>query len=118
MDDISWSLNKNGAIINGLKYSGHALERLAPDTPAIRAQLNTRAQEIAKGKGYVPGTKEYNDVIKGYIQPRNVPPLVVEDTIKNGVKTAGNQINTWKFETGDVTVIINDLGDVITVIPK
>lgn len=118
VDDISWSLNKNGAIINGRKYSGHALERMAPDTPAIRAQLNTRAQEIAKGKGYVPGTKEYNDVIKGYIQPRNVPPLVVEDTIKNGVKTAGNQINTWKFETGDVTVIINDLGDVITVIPK
>ena len=118
VDDISWSLNKNGATINGRKYSGHALERMAPDTPDIRAQLHTRAQEIAKGKGYVPGTREYSDFIKKYVQPRNVPPSVIEDALKNGVKTAGNQINTWKFETGDVTVIINDLGDVITVIPK
>lgn len=118
VDDISWSLNKNGATINGRKYSGHALERMAPDTPDIRAQLHTRAQEIAKGKGYVPGTREYSDFIKKYVQPRNVPPSVIEDAIKNGVKTAGNQINTWKFETGDVTVIINNLGDVITVIPK
>jgi hypothetical protein len=118
VDDISWSLNKNGATINGRKYSGHALERMAPDTPDIRAQLHTRAQEIAKSKGYVPGTREYSDFIKKYVQPRNVPPSVIEDAITNGVKTAGNQINTWKFETGDVTVIINDLGDVITVIPK
>ncbi|QDJ06215.1 T7SS effector LXG polymorphic toxin [Enterococcus faecalis] len=118
VDDVSWSLNKNGATINGRKYSGHVLERMAPDTPDIRAQLHTRAQEIAKGKGYVPGTREYSDFIKKYVQPRNVPPSVIEDAITNGVKISGNQINTWKFETGDVTVIINDLGDVITVIPK
>ncbi|MBF2362685.1 hypothetical protein IA759_05590 [Listeria marthii] len=60
---------------------------MASDTPDILAQLNTRAQEIAKGKGYVP-------------------PSVVEDAITNGVKTAGNQINTWKFETGDVITVI------------
>ncbi len=118
VDDISWSLNKNGATINGRKYSGHALERMAPDTLEIRARLHTRAYEIAKGKEYVPGTREYSDFIKKYVQPRNVPPSVIEDAIKNGVKTTGNQINTWKFETGDVTVIINDLGNVITVIPK
>lgn len=118
VDDISWSLNKDGATINGRKYSGHALERMAPDTPEIRAQLNTRAQEIAKSKGYVLGTRDYSDFMKKYIQPRNVPPIVIEDAISNGVKTSGNQLNTWKFEAGDVTVIINDLGDVITVIPK
>ncbi|WP_258319329.1 hypothetical protein [Listeria monocytogenes] len=108
VDDISWSLNKDGATINGRKYSGHALERMAPDTPEIRAQLNTRAQEIAKSKGYVPGTKDYSAFMKKYIQPRNIPPTVIEDAISNGVKTSGNQLNTWKFEAGDV----------ITVIPK
>ncbi|ENA1576546.1 hypothetical protein ABFW39_002976 [Listeria monocytogenes] len=118
VDDISWSLNKNGANINGRYYSGHALERMAPDTPAVRAELNTRAQEIAKNKGLVPGTKDYYDFVKNYIQPRNIPPLVVEDAISNGVKTPGNQINTWKYETNDVIVIKNNSGDVITVIPK
>ncbi|MBC2314196.1 hypothetical protein HCB40_08330 [Listeria welshimeri] len=118
VDDISWSLNKNGANINGRYYSGHALERMAPDTPAVRAELNTRAQEIAKNKGLVPGTKDYYDFVKNYIQPRNIPPSVVEDAISNGVKTPGNQINTWKYETNDVIVIKNNSGDVITVIPK
>lgn len=91
---------------------------MAPDTPAVRAELHTRAQEIAKNKGLVPGTRDYSDVIKNYIQPRNIPPSVVEDAISNGVKVPENQINTWKFETNDVIVIINNLGDVITVIPK
>ncbi|OEP78492.1 hypothetical protein AJM98_10455 [Listeria monocytogenes] len=118
VDDISWSLNKNGANINGRYYSGHALERMAPDTPVVRAELNTRAQEIAKNKGLVPGTKDYYDFVKNYIQPRNIPPSVVEDAISNGVKTPGNQINTWKYETNDVIVIKNNSGDVITVIPK
>ncbi|EAC6301932.1 hypothetical protein EBB10_11790, partial [Listeria monocytogenes] len=118
VDDISWSLNKNGANINGRYYSGHALERMAPDTPVVRAALNTRAQEIAKNKGLVPGTKDYYDFVKNYIQPRNIPPSVVEDAISNGVKTPGNQINTWKYETNDVIVIKNNSGDVITVIPK
>ena len=118
LENKSWSLNKDGAIINGRKYSGHSLERMAPDTPEIRAQLSMRAHKIAKSKGFVPGTKEYSDFIKKYVQPRNVPPMIVEDTIKNGIKTNGNQSGTWKYDSKDVTVIVNDSGDVITVIPK
>ena len=118
IDKSSWSLNREGANINGRKYSSHALERMAPDIPEVRAQLNIRAQKIAKNMGYIPGTNEYSDFIKKYVQPRNIPPSVIENAISKGVKTRGNQINTWKLETSDVTVIINDLGLVITVIPK
>lgn len=118
VDEISWSLNENGANINGRIYSRHALERIAPNTPEVRAQLHTRAQSIAKRKGLIPGTLKYSDFIKKYTQPRNIPPMVIENAISKGVKTPGNQINTWKYETNDVVVITNGLGDVMTVIPK
>ncbi|WP_179877681.1 hypothetical protein [Bacillus pseudomycoides] len=43
---IGWSMPRGGGVINGRKYSEHALERMAPDTVEIRAELNTRAREI------------------------------------------------------------------------
>ncbi|EGO6705283.1 hypothetical protein GP416_000005 [Enterococcus faecalis] len=118
IDDISWSLNKNGANINGRDYSGHALERMAPHTPEIRAQLRTRAQEIAKNNDLVPGSDPYNKFVNNYIKPRNIPPFVVEEAIQNGTKLKGNRPNTWSFENKDVKVITNDSGKVVTVIPK
>lgn len=118
VDDITWSLNKKGAKINGRDYSGHALERMAPNTPEVRAQLRIRAQSIAKEKGLVPGTDSYHKFVNNYIKPRNVPPMVVEDAIQNGTKLQGNRPNTWSFETNSVKVITNDTGKVITVISK
>ncbi|MBF2480551.1 hypothetical protein IA817_04375 [Listeria seeligeri] len=118
VDDVSWSLNKNGANINGRDYSGHALERMAPNTLEIRAQLRTRAQETAKSNGLVPGTDPYNKFVNNYIKPRNIPPSVVEDAIQNGTKLKGNKPNTWSFETKHVKVITNYSGKVVTVIPK
>ncbi|TCP92053.1 hypothetical protein EDC44_1286 [Cricetibacter osteomyelitidis] len=111
-------MNVNGAIINGRKYSAHTLERMAPDTLEVRAILNTRANQLAQNLGFNAGTKEYYDLVKKYIDPRNIPPMVVEDAIINGQKIAGHSPGTWVHETNKVRVITNNNGDVITVIGK
>ncbi|KYG92202.1 hypothetical protein A0U40_04470 [[Bacillus] sp. KCTC 13219] len=116
--EIGWSLPKGGGEINGRNYSKHALERMAPDTSEVRAALTSRAIEKAKELGYKPQTKEFSDFIKKYVDPRNIPPSVIEDAIMNSKKIPGNRSGTFVHETRDVKVIINEAGDVITVIPK
>lgn len=113
-----WNISENGAIINGRNYTIHAMQRMAPDTPEVRAILESRAKATAVAEGLEPGTQKYADFIKNYSQPRNIPPMVVEDAIKNGIKSVGNSPGTWVYETIDVKIIVNVNGDVITVIPK
>ncbi|WP_241776711.1 pre-toxin TG domain-containing protein [Bacillus pseudomycoides] len=113
---IGWSMPRGGGVINGRKYSEHALERMAPDTVEIRAELNTRAREMAAKKGYKPGTAEY-EALFAKIDPRGMTPNVVEDIIKNGSRSPGGKPGTWKYSREDGYVIINDKGDVVTVVP-
>ena len=113
-----WSMPKGGTVINGRKYTEHALERMAPDTSAVRARLEKRAMQKAEKKGYKPGTQKYNDFIRDYVQPRGIPPSVVENAIRNGSRKPGIHSGTWEYRTKDVRVITNESGDVITVIPK
>jgi len=113
-----WSMKEGGEIINGREYSQHALERMAPDTSQVRAELEARATQNALGKGLNPGTNQYNDFITKYVDPRGITPSVIEDAIQNGTKVAGKTPYTWECATSDVNVIINEFGDVITVMPK
>ena len=82
------------------------------------AQLEKRAIEVANSKGYISGTQEFSDFVKSYVDPRNIPPMVIEDAINNTPAVVGNTIGTYVHETVDVKVIVNEFGDVITVIPK
>ncbi|CAH1190388.1 hypothetical protein PAECIP111893_00307 [Paenibacillus plantiphilus] len=75
--DCGWSMARGGDTINGRKYSEHALERMAPNTIEVRAELTTRAKQSAQSKGLIPGTKEYNDYIKKYVDSRGFPPMVM-----------------------------------------
>lgn len=61
---IGWSMPRGGGVINGRKYSEHALERMAPKTQEVKAELTNRAHERAAKQGLKPGTKEYNEVLK------------------------------------------------------
>ena len=101
-----WVLPKRGgAEINGRWYTEHALERMAPDNPQVRAMLEPRALERARAKGYEPGTKEFGKWWdKNKPDPRGVPPSLVEAEIANPGST-------------DITVILNEHGDVITTYP-
>lgn len=103
-----WSLPEGGGgtTINGRWYTEHALERIAPNTPEVRAVLESRALERAAREGLVTGTPEFAEWwAKNGPAPRNVPPMVVEAEILNPGSTG-------------VRVITNDNGDVVTVIPR
>ncbi|MBT2574904.1 hypothetical protein J7E26_13225 [Bacillus sp. ISL-51] len=52
-------LGKNGGVVNNRRYSQHALERMAPNRPEVRAELFSRATKKAKEIGFRPQTIEY-----------------------------------------------------------
>ena len=73
-----------GMTINGRWYTEHALERMAPDTAEIRAALRTRAMGRLEKIGITPGSPAYDACLGkalSKIEPRGVPPSVVEAEI-------------------------------------
>jgi hypothetical protein len=78
--DALWDMPSGGKSINGRWYKQHALERMAPDTFQVRAELELRAIE----KGHPRGSYEFTK----YVDPRGISPSVVEDAIQNGIKSA------------------------------
>ncbi|WP_410985314.1 hypothetical protein [Bacillus cereus] len=113
---IGWSMPRGGGVINGRKYSEHALERMAPDTIEVRAELTKRARERAEKKGYKFGSDDYMKELSK-VDPRGMTPNVVEDIIKNGSRSPADTPSTWQYTTKNGYVIINDKGDVVTVVP-
>ena len=114
----SWDMIEGGGKINGREYSQHAMERMAPDTPQVRAELSRRAEEAATQRGFTTGTQEYYEYCKKYVDPRNIPPSVIEDVVSSTKGIPGNRPDTFIHETVDVKIVINSAGKVITVIPK
>lgn len=113
-----WCMDPNGSIINGRYYSGHALERMAPKTMKVLEELARRFLAKKPGTGLVPGTPEYaiwRAEYYDYLKPRNIPPIVVEDAIANGIRSQGNSPLEIVCRTEYVKVIINTFGDVISV---
>ena len=113
-----WDMTEGGGIINGREYSQHAMERMAPNTPSVRAELSRRAEALAESKGLKVGTLEYYQFCQKYVDPRNIPSSVIEDAIRNTTAVPGYTAGTFVHQTADVTVIVNEMGKVITVIPK
>ena len=114
----TWDMKQGGGLINGREYSQHAMERMAPDTPQIRAELSRRAEKSAEQLGYKPGTQKYYEFCEKYVEPRNIPPSVIEDAIASAEPVPGKTVGTFVHETADVKVIVNANGKVVTVIPK
>ena len=56
--------------------------------------------------------------LNGYVDPRNIPPSVIEDAFSSTKGIPGNRPDTFIHETADVKIVINSAGKVITVIPK
>ena len=87
-------------------YTEHALERMAPRTPEVMAELEKRALERAAKEGYLPQTEKFAEWMKKHgPDPRNIPPSVVEAEIANSGST-------------NIRVELNTKGEVITVIPR
>ena len=65
------------------------------------------------------GTRRYSGHALDRMQGRGFVPPAVQDAIKNPTKTyLGNTPNTKVYENININVIINQNGDVITVIPR
>ena len=116
--EMGWDMPDGGAIINGREYTKHALERMAPDTPSVRAELTRRAVERAKSKGYVVGSDEYINEIIDYVKPRDIPPSVVENAISSTKPLMGDKPGTLKYITEDIKVVTDFSGKVITVMKQ
>ncbi len=109
--EATWSMPEQGKMINGRWFTQHALERMAPDTFLVRAILEKRALNA----GYPRGTPDF---LK-YVNPRGIPPMVVEDAIQHGIRSLGKEMGTLDFETKCIKVSINEItGAVITIRPK
>ena len=97
---------KGGATINGRWYTENALERMAPRTPEVMAELEVRALARARKEGCLPQTEKFGEWwIDNHPDPRGIPPSVIEAEIANQGSTS-------------VCVYINKQGGVITVIPR
>lgn len=89
-----WDMTEGGRIINGREYSQHAMERMAPDTPPVRAELSRRGEALAESKGLQVGTLEYYQFCQKYVNPRNISPSVIEDAIRNTTTVLGHTAGT------------------------
>lgn len=100
---------EGGMRINGRWYTEHALERMAPDTPQIRAELRTRAAARLAKLGINPGSGAYDACMARALQkidPRGIPPSVVEAEISSPGSTNVKVITVRRQQV------------VVTVMPK
>jgi len=96
---------KGGATINGRWYTEHALERMAPRTPEVMAELEVRFVARAKVKEETLSLKKFVDwFYENYPNPRGIPPSVVEAEIAKPGSTG-------------IRVVLNENGDIVTAIP-
>ncbi|GAC43356.1 hypothetical protein [Paenibacillus popilliae] len=105
--NTGWDMVKGGSTIHGRRYSEHALERMAPNSLQVRAELEKRALE----RGFVRGTDRFNDFVK----PRGIPPMVVEDVIKSVKPIPGKNPGTLDYIGNGIKVVTNRSGEVVTV---
>ncbi|HKO51387.1 MAG TPA: hypothetical protein VJV79_26945 [Polyangiaceae bacterium] len=99
-----------GVRINGRLYTEHALERMAPDTPQIRAELRARVIGRLKRLGVKPDSEAWNACLARAIKkidPRGVPPSIVEAEI-NSPGSTNVKVITARKKTVVVTVIPKD----------
>ncbi|MFZ0862766.1 MAG: hypothetical protein WCA27_13135 [Candidatus Sulfotelmatobacter sp.] len=95
-----------GMSINGRWYTEHALERMAPDTPQIRAEIRARTMARVRKLGLEPNSPAYDPVLKTAlkrIDPRGVPPSVVENEIQHPGST---NVDVITVKRGSVVVTV------------
>lgn len=99
-----------GMNINGRWYTEHALERMAPDTPTVRAELRLRIIKRVQKLGLDENSDAYKKVLDRALEkgmdPRGIPPSVVEAEISSPGSTNIKVITARRK------------GIVVTVIPR
>jgi hypothetical protein len=94
-----------GMLINGRWYTEHALERMAPKTPQVQAELALRAAKRLERLG-LKSTPAYDACLKSAlkeIKPRGVPPSVVEAEI---MKPGSTSVRVITAKGGRIVVTV------------
>ena len=92
--------------INGRYYTEHALERMAPDTPQVRAELRSRAAGRLEKLGLTPDSPAWDACLRRSLQkidPRGVPPSVVEAEI---ARPGSTSVRVITAQRGQVVVTV------------
>jgi hypothetical protein len=100
-----------GMRINDRWYTEHALERMAPNTPEIRATLRTRAIARLEKVGIPKDSPAWDPCLKEAIKnidPRGIPPSVIEAEITRPGST-NVRVITARRGSVVVTVILKKL---------
>lgn len=95
-----------GMNINGRWYTEHALERMAPDTAEVRAEMTTRVQTRLERLGIKPDNPAYSRVLAkalSKVDPRGIPPSVVEAEI---LKPGSTSIRVITAKGGRIVVTV------------
>ena len=71
-----------------------------------------------KADSAIVNGREYSAHAIQRMKERNLGPMVIEETIKNGTKTQGNTPNTFVYFTDEAKVFVNETGKVVTAIPQ
>ncbi len=110
---------QSGTVIKGRYYTKHALERMAPDTLEVRAELTSSATKNA-AKEYIPGSENFIRNVNKNVQPRGIPPSVVENTVRNGQRSADPIMGRVRYydPINDVTVVTDSENKVIVTVLK
>jgi RHS repeat-associated protein len=85
-----------------------------PSTPVGRGntrEWNTNGSNV----GTVVNGRFYSGHALDQMQSQGLTPSVVEDTIARGTMSPGNTSGTWKYSTGQASVVVNRGGNVVTV---
>ena len=95
-----------GMNINGRWYTEHALERMAPDTAEVRAEMTTRVQNRLERLGIKPDNPAYSRVLAkalSKVDPRGIPPSVVEAEI---LKPGSTSVRVITAKGGRIVVTV------------
>jgi hypothetical protein len=106
--DPIWDLPEEGGgmDINGRWYTEHALERMSPDTPQVRAEMRARMINRMSKLGIGPDNPAYDKVLTkalSKIDPRGIPPAVVEAEI---MKPGSTSVRVITAKGGRVVVTV------------
>lgn len=107
LTDAIWDLPPEGGTwINGRWYTEHALERMAPDIPQVRAQLRTRIGARLRRLGIESGHPAWDRVLArafADLNPRGVPPSIVEAEI---ARPGSTNVQVVTADRGHVVITV------------
>lgn len=110
-----------GIVANGRRML-RSLTQAADDGVSARTPVGHRGKPLQVQPGSnrptTIGGRRYSGHALDRMQERGLTPTVIEDAVRNGVRSAGNDPGTFVHVTDAARVITGRAGNIITVMPR